>query len=54
MTVEGLACILEQETYKPGDLPPEGYLQWHEWAEAQRKAARQQGKAIAEALAPNA
>lgn len=32
-----VACILEQDTYKPGDLPPEGYLAWHEWAEAQRK-----------------
>ena len=24
--------------YKPGDLPPQGYLQWHSWAEVQRKA----------------
>jgi ribosomal protein S27AE len=28
--------------YKPGDLPPEGYLQWHEWAEVQRKAGIKQ------------
>lgn len=27
-----------QATYKPGDLPPEGYLAWHEWADVQRKA----------------
>lgn len=30
--------ILVMPTYNPGDLPPEGYLQWHEWAEVQRKA----------------
>lgn len=24
--------------YKPGDLPPEGYLEWHAWAEVQYKA----------------
>lgn len=28
--------------YKPGDLPPEGYLQWHEWAEVQLKAGIKQ------------
>lgn len=28
--------------YKPGDLPPEGYLQWHEWADVQRKAGIKQ------------
>jgi hypothetical protein len=28
--------------YKPGDLPPKGYLQWHEWAEVQRKAGIKQ------------
>lgn len=32
------ACLLVQATYQPGDLPPEGYLAWHEWAEVQRKA----------------
>lgn len=31
-------CLLVQKEYKPGDLPPEGYLAWHEWAEVQRKA----------------
>jgi hypothetical protein len=30
--------ILQQAEYKPGDQPPEGYLAWHEWAEAQHKA----------------
>jgi len=28
--------------YKPGDLPPDGYLQWSEWAEVQRKAGIKQ------------
>lgn len=37
-----VACILEQDTYQPGDLPPEGYLAWHEWAEVQRKAGIKQ------------
>ena len=37
-----VACLLAQETYKPGDLPPEGYLAWHEWAEVQRKAGIKQ------------
>jgi hypothetical protein len=34
--------VLVMPTYKPGDLPPEGYLQWHEWAEVQRKAGIKQ------------
>lgn len=30
--------------FKPGDLPPPnaGYLDWHEWAEVQRKAGIKQ------------
>jgi hypothetical protein len=28
--------------YKPGDLPPEGYLQWHAWADVQLKAGIKQ------------
>lgn len=28
--------------YKPGDMPPDGYLEWHEWAEVQRKAGIKQ------------
>ena len=35
-------CILAQETYKPGDPAPEGYLAWHEWAETQHKAGLRQ------------
>ena len=37
-----IACILEQATYKAGDPAPEGYLAWHEWAEAQHKAGLRQ------------
>jgi hypothetical protein len=36
----GILCITED--YKPGDLPPEGYLAWHEWADVQRKAGIKQ------------
>jgi len=28
--------------FKPGDLPPDGYLAWHEWAEVQYKAGIRQ------------
>ena len=28
--------------YKPGDPPPKGYTQWHEWARVQHKAGRRQ------------
>ena len=34
MSALRVACILEQAAYKPGDQAPEGYLAWHEWAEA--------------------
>lgn len=34
--------ILVMPKYKAGDLPPEGYLQWHEWADIQRKAGIKQ------------
>lgn len=37
-------CILQQDTYKPGDLPPEGYLQWHEWARVQHAAGLRQSR----------
>lgn len=36
------AHVLVMPNYKPGDLPPQGYLQWHEWAEVQRKAGIKQ------------
>lgn len=41
-----VACILAQETYKPGDQAPEGYLEWHEWAEAQHKAGLRQKQCV--------
>lgn len=28
--------------YKPGDMPPEGYLQWHAWADVQIGAGLKQ------------
>jgi uncharacterized OB-fold protein len=28
--------------YKPGDPPPAGYLQWHEWAKAQEAGGLRQ------------
>ena len=31
-----------QDTYKPGDQAPEGYLAWHERAEVQHKAGLRQ------------
>jgi hypothetical protein len=30
------------QTYKPGDMPPDGYLEWHELAEVQWKAGIRQ------------
>jgi hypothetical protein len=38
----GIACLLVQDTYKPGDQAPDGYLAWHEWAEVQHKAGLRQ------------
>ena len=29
-------------TYKPGDQPPTGYMQWHEWARRQHNAGLRQ------------
>lgn len=42
MSTLHVACILEQDTYKPGDQAPEGYLAWHEWAGVQHKAGLRQ------------
>lgn len=30
------------DDYKVGELPPEGYLAWHEWARAQYKGGLRQ------------
>lgn len=32
------------QRYKPGDLPPKGYIAWHEWADVQRRAGIRQVK----------
>lgn len=29
-------------SFKPGDPPPSGYLDWHEWARVQHKAGLRQ------------
>ena len=41
-----LLCLLIMPYFKPGDLPPDGYLQWHEWAEVQRKAGIKQSPCL--------
>jgi polyferredoxin len=35
-----MMCV--QQTFKPGDQAPEGYLDWHEWAETQHKSGLRQ------------
>jgi len=35
-------CVLVMPKFNPGDLPPSGYLEWHEWADVQRKAGIKQ------------
>lgn len=35
-------CIDDASTYRMGDPAPNGYLAWHEWAEAQHKAGLRQ------------
>jgi hypothetical protein len=36
--------LLVMPDFKPGDPPPGGYLQWHEWARVQYKAGLRQLK----------
>lgn len=36
------AAVMDKPLCKPGDLPPVGYLAWHEWAEVQHKAGIRQ------------
>ena len=33
-----LICLLIEPFFKPGDPPPHGYLQWHQWANVQMHA----------------
>lgn len=37
-----VACLLTGGDYKPGDPAPDGYVQWHEWAEVQYKSGLRQ------------
>lgn len=37
-----LICLLEPGTYKKGDPPPSGYIQWHEWAKVQHRSGLRQ------------
>lgn len=32
--------------YKPGDDPPDGYVQWHAWADAQHNAGLSQTRCV--------
>lgn len=42
-TIRVLGAILTVGgNYKPGDQPPEGYLDWHDWAEVQARAGLKQ------------
>ena len=34
--------VCHSEKYKPGDMPPAGYLDWHEWAKVQYRAGLRQ------------
>lgn len=38
----GYLCSAGQ--YKAGDMPPQGYLKWHEWAKVQYKSGLRQSK----------
>ena len=40
--MKGLVSLTIMPIFQPGDLPPKGYLEWHEWAEVQRKAGIKQ------------
>ncbi|GAH17793.1 unnamed protein product [marine sediment metagenome] len=37
-----LVCLLMVPFFKSGDLPPSGYLDWHEWARVQLKGGLKQ------------
>jgi hypothetical protein len=42
MSKPRLACIIAPKSYAPGSQPPDGYLDWHEWARVQHKAGLDQ------------
>jgi hypothetical protein len=33
---------VDEPNFKPGDPPPKGYSDWHEWAEVQHQAGLKQ------------
>jgi hypothetical protein len=37
-------CVLIVPKFKPGDQPPAGYLEWHDWADVQHRAGIRQSK----------
>jgi hypothetical protein len=37
-------CVVSK--FKAGDLPPSGYLEWHEWAKVQQRAGIRQSLCI--------
>jgi hypothetical protein len=42
--IPGFGCLDFGDEYKPGDPPPSGYCDWHEWADVQAKAGLEQQK----------
>ena len=41
--MNGRTCIISfVGEYKPGDMPPSGYCDWHEWAKVQHMAGLRQ------------
>lgn len=39
---KGLICLLIPGTFKKGDMPPSGYVDWHEWARTQHRGGLRQ------------
>ena len=37
-----IICLLMDNSFRAGDPMPSGYLDWHNWAEAQHKAGLRQ------------
>jgi hypothetical protein len=37
-------CLQIAGEYKPGDPPPDGYAEWHEWARVQLRGGLRQRK----------
>ena len=39
-----VSCLDVSGSYKPGEQPPTGYMNWHEWASVQHKAGLRQAR----------